>query len=242
MCFAHAGGAASAFRTWHRHLPEEIELHAVQYPGRQDRFEESHVDDMDAMAEAITAALRPLRDRPLALLGHSMGAAVAYEVMRRLESEAPNLTCERLFVSGRPAPEVQRPGALHRGDDDGLIEDVRRLGAIAPETLADPTLRGLFIPTLRADYRLIERYSPSPGPALRTPVTALIGEEDPEVTREEALAWSRTTSGSFALRDFPGDHFYLTTQEPQVVDAVAATLTPAVSHHPSESSDGRFLR
>ncbi|MFI1202611.1 thioesterase II family protein [Streptomyces sp. NPDC020883] len=240
VCFAHAGGAASAFRTWPRRLPDGIELHAVQYPGRQDRAGEPHIDDMEAMADAAAAALRPLLDRPMALLGHSMGAAIAYEVLRRLEDD-PDTTCAHLFVSGHPAPDLRRPGSLHQGGDAGLIEDVRRLGAIPPEALDNPTLRELFLPTLRADYRLIERYVPTAGAPVRTPITVLMGEDDPEVTRPEALAWSDTTSGAFVLRSFPGGHFYLTTHETQVVDAVTETLTGAAGRSSTALHGGRGL-
>ncbi|MER7394478.1 alpha/beta fold hydrolase [Streptomyces sp. NPDC000151] len=240
VCFPHAGGAASAFRTWPRRLGDGIELYAVQYPGRQDRSAEPHIDDMEVMADAVAAALRPLLDRPLALLGHSMGAAIAYEVAQRLADE-PFATCAHLFVSGHPAPDMQRPGTLHESSDTGLIEDVRRLGGIAPEALDNPTLRELFLPTLRADYRLIERYAPTPGTPLRTPVTVLCGADDPEMTHAEALAWSRTTSGAFAVRTFPGGHFYLADQEARVVDAVTGALDDVTGRDPAPLHGGRGL-
>jgi surfactin synthase thioesterase subunit len=38
------------------------------------------------------------------------------------------------------------------------------------------------------------------------------------VTPDEAAAWRDLTTGDFALAVFPGDHFYLRTGNPAVLD------------------------
>lgn len=78
VCLAHAGGSASFFRPWLAHLPGDIDLLAVQSPGREERFNETHIPCLDSLAGHIAAALHALPARPLLLFGHSMGAALAY--------------------------------------------------------------------------------------------------------------------------------------------------------------------
>ncbi|PKW18435.1 thioesterase II family protein [Saccharopolyspora spinosa] len=218
ICLPHAGGSASAFRTWARALPPDVELLVAQYPGRQDRISEPHVRDMDALLAGLIRAMRPVLDRPLALLGNSMGAAVAYELAQHLGS-----ACAQLFVSGRPGPSRQRPGVVHLSGDDGLLADVRNLGGVTPEVLEDPVLRELFLPTLRADYQLIETYRPTTSP-LPVPVMALMGSSDPEVDEADARAWAAATTGEFELRWFDGGHFFLTDRPDDVVKVVAERL------------------
>ncbi|QLJ03414.1 hypothetical protein HZZ00_22130 [Streptomyces sp. NEAU-sy36] len=52
------------------------------------------------MADAVTTALRPWFDRPLALFGQSMGACVAYEVALRLETRGI-VPCSTASAPGR---------------------------------------------------------------------------------------------------------------------------------------------
>ncbi|NKZ06463.1 thioesterase II family protein [Actinomadura latina] len=219
VCFPHAGGAAGFFRTWGARLPDGVELYGVQYPGRQDRLREPCAETVDDIAEPVAAVLEPLGEVPLALFGHSMGAAVAHETARRLEGVLGRPQAG-LIVSGRPAPDRLRHSGVHLGGEPALLEDLRRLGGTSEEVLDDPAMRELILPTLAADYRLIETYRPSDMAPVRTPVLACFSDADPEVDRDEAAGWEHHTSGAFRLRRFPGDHFYLIPREDDLVEQV----------------------
>ncbi|MFJ8545463.1 thioesterase II family protein [Streptomyces sp. NPDC093586] len=225
VCFPHAGGNARLFHGWASRLPADVELLAVRYPGRQERMDEPCVESMDELADRISAALEPERGLPLALFGHSMGAAVAYEVAVRLEAPAaggpgPAL----LMLSGRSAPHRTRPTALHRAADDVLVAGVTRLGTLGGDAYAVPELRELLLPVLRADYRLIETYA-GPRPAVvRAPMVAYLGDRDPGVSRPDVEAWAELTEGDFTVRSFPGDHFYLAPREAELTADVTERL------------------
>src|SRR5262245_49047252 len=79
VCLPHAGGAASYFFPVSRALTTDIEVLAVQYPGRQDRRAEPFVRTIDELADAVTAVLAStVHNGPLALFGHSMGAVLGF--------------------------------------------------------------------------------------------------------------------------------------------------------------------
>jgi pyochelin biosynthesis protein PchC len=219
VCFPHAGGSASFFVPVSAALAPGVEVLAAQYPGRQDRYAEPGLTDVGALADALAAELRARPPARTAFFGHSMGAVVAYEVARRT-------AVDHLHVSGRRAPGDQRPeDDVHTRDDDGLLAEVAGLGAPGSELLADPELRELVLPALRADYTAVETYRWAPGDRLTCPVTALTGDRDPRVTPAEAQRWADVTTGPFTLRVFPGDHFYLSAQLPAVLDVLRPTLT-----------------
>lgn len=194
---------------------------AVQYPGREDRAGEPAIDAMDELAGAVAAAVGELAGGPLVLFGHSMGAAVAYEVARRIEDGA---RLRGLVVSGQPGPRHLVPGTLHRAPDEALWADVVRLNGTSDALAGHEELRRLLLPTLRSDYRLVETYRPDPCPPLTCPVVACVGDADPDVTGEQAASWREATAGRFELRVFPGDHFYLKRCRDEVVAVVLRTL------------------
>jgi pyochelin biosynthetic protein PchC len=225
ICFPFACGSAIFFRPWVDALPDTVELVAVQYPGRLDRFAEPAVADMDTMVKSVMWVLPGLLDRPVAMFGHSMGAAIAFEVARALQ-ERHQFTLRRLFVSGRPPPGHHRPERKHLEPDDVLWDELRRLGGTTADAMAHEGLRATLLPAMRGDYRLIETYRPVPGGVLDSPVTALLGDQDPEVTVAEARGWAAHTSTGFRLRVFPGHHFYIASQPDAVVAEVVAGLAP----------------
>lgn len=70
----------------------------------------------------------------------------------------------------------------------------------------------------------METYRYEPGPAIGCPVVVLTGEQDPQVTCDEARAWREHTTCAFELRSFPGGHFYLDTHTTAVTEIVATQL------------------
>lgn len=93
--------------------------------------------------------------------------------------------------------------------------------------LDDPEIQELVLPALRADYKAVETYVEQPGPPLQCPITAIIGDADPQVTDEEVRDWARHTTGPFELTRFPGGHFYLRDQADAVAGVIAASLARA---------------
>src|ERR1700685_2865744 len=78
ICFPHAGGGASMFSSWARAIRPEVELCAVQMPGREERLNEAPLNNWDELIERSAEALRPWTTLPFALLGHSLGANLAF--------------------------------------------------------------------------------------------------------------------------------------------------------------------
>ncbi|MBB0244927.1 alpha/beta fold hydrolase [Streptomyces alkaliphilus] len=208
VCFPHAGGAAGFFSTWTEDLAPDVEVWAVQYPGRQDRFTDPFPADVEELAATAVESLLRLPDRPLVLFGHSLGALVAYETARLLE-RARGRSVAHLVVSGRRAPSDFVGGDVHLLSDESVIAELTRLGGTDEIVLNSPELLRALLPAIRDDFRLAETYRHRPGAPLRCPVTAVIGTEDPEVSRDRALRWAEHTAGPFALEELPGDHFYL---------------------------------
>lgn len=230
LCLHPAGAGASFYQDWSTALPADVELLAVQLPGREGRFVEPPLHDYEQAVAATHAALRPYLARPYALFGHSMGALLAYGVAlaaRRHGDPAP----ARLFVSGTTGPGVARRNTGRGGwTDDELVAELVQLGGTPKEVLDSAELLSLILPLLRADFTLCDTFETSAAfsvgaqPPLDCPVSILGGDED-ERPAADLAPWSAVTSGDSIQRGFPGGHFFLRSPSgPAVRAAVAADL------------------
>ncbi|MET0415217.1 MAG: alpha/beta fold hydrolase [Actinoplanes sp.] len=222
ICFPHAGGSATYFAPLAKAFPAAIDVVSVQYPGRQDRRTEPGLESIGELADAALDAVRSCADRPVALLGHSMGALVAFEVAGRLEKDG--VPVDALFASGRRAPSTYRDELGLFTDDNSLIDELRKLRGTDPELLEDPEIQRMILPALRSDYRAVGTYRWTAGIPLAAPIHVHVGQGDPRVSAAEAHAWSTHTSGEFTVSTYPGGHFYLNTQVAEVARAVSAQL------------------
>src|SRR5215211_355917 len=218
ICFPHAGGSATYFFPVSRAMSPAVDVLAIQYPGRQDRRAEPCVDDLRKLADLVVDELQSWVGRPVTLFGHSLGATLAFEVAVRLQQDGT--VPLGLFASGRRAPCRYRDERVHQADDDTLVADLKRLSGTDSQMLDDDEVLRMILPAMRSDYRAAETYRYEPGPKLRCPVVALVGDDDPQVTIDEAGAWGEHTTGGFDLRVFPGGHFYLNSHAAAVMRSI----------------------
>jgi medium-chain acyl-[acyl-carrier-protein] hydrolase len=223
FCLPHAGGGATAFRSWTAELPAFVQLCSVLLPGRETRLSEPLYTEIGPLVDAMDRELRPWLDIPYAVFGHSMGALLAFEWVRKLQREGcPTPAC--LFLSGRRAPDRSGDTSfLHALPNGEFVKELTRVyNGIPQELLDNEELMDVFLPILRADIAVVESYRFQPGDPLVCPITVFSGMNDPSVSWDELLAWNRQArQRQFAMQVFPGGHFY--PQGP-LLQAISATL------------------
>ena len=221
FCFPYGGGAALAYRPWTQTLPPEIDVCAIQLPGRGNRLREPPLTKMSLAVELVGKEIVSLLDRPYAFFGHSMGAILAFEVVRLLRRSGHRHPAH-LFVSGHNAPQITKTEPFtYNLPDAEFIEELQRLNGTPREVLEHPDMMRMMLPLIRADFESIQTYSYTHEPPLDCPITALGGLLDPETSRETLEPWREQTTAAFNLQMFPGDHFFLHQEQARVLRVIA---------------------
>lgn len=227
ICLPHAGAGAAAYADWVRLLPPEIELVAVQLPGRQNRIAEEPFTAVGPLVSTLTHALRPVLDGPYAFFGHSCGAALAFELAKALRARGRRGP-DQLFLSAQPAPDHTGVRRLHDLPDDAFRAEMTALGGIDREILDDDLVMRSLLPVLRTDFTLWERHRTAPADPLDCPITVLCGDSDPRTPTDSVAGWGKHTDAEFYARFYPGGHFYfLESGAADVVSFMSAKILSA---------------
>src|SRR6185437_2646257 len=185
----YAGGGASLFRTWPEELPPQIEICAIQPPGRESRFREPRFTSLPPLVEALDAAIDPfLQTMPFAFFGHSLGAITSFELTRTLRRRNGPMP-SHLFASAHRAPQLA-PRHLHLHDlpDDLFMQGLQTLKGIPAGVAENADLMEIMMPLLRADFGIAETYAYTPDAPLPTAISAFGGVMDEEVPRDDMAA------------------------------------------------------
>jgi len=225
FCFHYGGGSASAFRSWVDFLPTNIELVAVQLPGREGRFREAFVTKFNDLIDTLAVVMEPYLDKPYVVFGHSLGSIKSFEWIRELKRRG--LKQPLLYIpSGMSAPQYRQdePPISCLPEKEFIEELLKDYGSTLRTSLDKEELREVFLPQLRADFGLLESYQYRQGTKLDCPILAFAGEDELDIGDKELQGWSELTNGHFDSKRFLGDHFFIHSSENQVLDVVSQQL------------------
>ncbi|KAM5157028.1 S-acyl fatty acid synthase thioesterase, medium chain-like isoform 2-T2 [Mantella aurantiaca] len=211
ICFPWAGGGSLYNAQWGRLFDDSVEVCSLRLPGRESRSREPFPHSFDQLLDEITDVLLPLlREKRFAFFGHSFGSFSSYATAVRLK-EKYGLEPIYLFVSGASAPHSPfRSSSQKKSElsDEDFLKWMAVTQGTPPELLQNKEAMQIFLPTLKADLKLVENYvyeKPS-APLLSCGLTCFDGTED---VPHDLAAWKDLTSGDFNIHMLPGGHFYL---------------------------------
>lgn len=235
FCFPYAGGSAVLYKRWKQYLDDAIDLRPVELAGRGARITEPFYQSIDDTIDDLWHLLRHELDAPYALLGHSMGAMIVYELARKIRYAGARMPLH-LFFSGRAVPHIpmKENKKYHLLGPEDFQQKVLDMGGTPPEFFKHPELLEMFLPLLRSDFRLAAtEFSTRPIDPFICDITVMLGKEE-EMDADQADGWKKHTLGLCSLYYFNGGHFFINDEVPRIARLVAKTLrdkalTPQVS-------------
>ena len=227
LCLPCAGASAMMYMRWRRLLPGWISVVPVELPGRGARLAEGFVEDFDEMVALLCREQAHAMQGPFALLGHSMGALLAFGMARRLRDTGQPLP-RALIGSGSAAPSRRDPDRFAgKMDDAALSADLRKQGGTPEAVFDSPELMRITLDVLGADYRVCDSFRWLQTPPLPFPVHVFAGQQD-DIAPERMAAWSAEAGRAFTLDWFEGGHFFIRQQEAAVLAALTRRLAESV--------------
>lgn len=223
FCFPYGGSGPSIFREWPEHLPADIEVTGILYPGRESRVMEPLIDNIVAMAESLLPAIVPRLKQPFAFFGHSMGALVSFELTRLLSAKH-NLAPEHLFMSAAGGPHIPTEEPIHHLPDAEFLQALIQLNGMPQEVLQNTELLEYALPIIRNDFTACAEYRFIDGAAVKCPITAIGGANDPRVGPDHMEQWEQHAPGGFDLHMLPGDHFFIEPQQQKILTLISSAL------------------
>ncbi|PCK09851.1 MAG: putative thioesterase [Alteromonadaceae bacterium] len=213
FCFHYAGSNANVFSSWLSLIPEDIELVAVQLPGRGTRFGEDLHASMAPLMAGLLSDIPALLDKPYFVFGHSLGAAVACELLFQLQHRNKPGPLH-FFASGRRSPSCEPLiPPLHDYPQERFEQALRSFNGTPEQLFKEPELMELFSPILRADFKLSYDWQREPGVKLQCKASVLGGEEDTLAPEHQLQAWQQHFEQTVDVKLFPGGHFFITEHQ-----------------------------
>lgn len=230
VCFHHAGGGAASFHPLRRALADSgagLAFTAVTLPGRESRRDEPRHVDAETCVRALGDELDELLRRPHILLGHSMGAILAYLLAQQRISRGLRAP-EAVIVASCRAPHLPSPRLdLQLLDDYELAIELARYGGLPTEVLNRPDWLALLMPTVRDDLRICQSQWGTDAPPLPCPLHIVGGFGDTVAPPDTVAAWVSHSVQPAPVRFFPGGHFLFRSPETALVAAIARVAEEA---------------
>ncbi|MBP2637850.1 MAG: putative thioesterase involved in non-ribosomal peptide biosynthesis [Firmicutes bacterium] len=225
FCFPYAGGSAIMYSKFKKYLQKSIEIDPVELAGRGKRFEEPFYESME---EAVNDVYEIIGDEfeksHYALLGYSMGSWLAYGLYKKIVQNKRRRP-EHIFLAAKEPPYVKvSDKILHVLDDEKFMKEIFNLGGTPKKLLEDKNFLDLFIPILRADYRITEMYmETSLKEKLNCPVTVFAGEND-DISINDIKRWDEISNNGFSFYTLEGGHLFIQNNVEAICDIINSTL------------------
>jgi surfactin synthase thioesterase subunit len=228
FCLPYAGGSSNIYSRWGKCLNQSIKIHPIELAGRGKRYADRLYDNIEqAFDDVYKIVEENIDDSSLdyAIFGHSLGGLIAYELIHRIKLEAKRQPIH-VFLSGAKAPHFNKDNdKTYDLPDDKFKQRVLELGGTPREVLENDELLDVFLPILRADFKVNETYEYVERQAkIDCDITVLSGKKD-DMKLNEIVEWRKYTAGKCNIFMLEGDHFFINTNSDDVIKIVNNTLS-----------------
>ncbi|AZA83932.1 hypothetical protein C1637_13100 [Chryseobacterium lactis] len=239
FCIPYAGGSSMSFSNIVSLITiEGLEIKCLELPGRGTRHRELLPASLDEVVDDLYFKIKDsllLKERPILIWGHSMGAILALLLSSRLHTHQFNMI--GLLVSGMKAPtHPSSPHALSEKAKNKLLSDL--LPIKYEQNKEAPLFQRIYkkrIEIMEKDVELLEKYQIKNWPEmyLSSPIAVIMGDDDelyPALSYYEN--WKLHTSGNTDFFSIKGSHFFPMQHPEKTSLLLTQILTQILNNQP----------
>lgn len=221
FAFPFAGGSSYSYNPIFEHLPTGISSRTFELPGRGAKSRLPLNPDLRSLAGIVYEELKSAGPGKCVLYGHSMGALLAYLVVRQIKNSQDHIEVSHLVVSGCTPPSYREVPKLSALPDEELIQQIIHMDGTPNDLWKEKELWDFFIPVIRSDFRAFEEYIYEKEPPLNVPLTVITGTD--ELVKDHHLkGWNDITSHPVDFQKMPGGHFFINEHAKEMAELLAS--------------------
>lgn len=226
FCLPYAGGTASIYANWEKYLPLGIKLVALELPGHGSRSSEPLLSDIKQLIEDLFHRIETQLIGNYYLLGCSMGALLSYELAKRIRESLHPMPIG-LIIAAQKAPSISSPPPyLCEQPPVKLKAFLHNLGGLPEAVLNSELLLDYFLPLIRADLSLVEKYKYEVCEPLSSSIFAFYSPEDTLYRKSAVEIWQHFTSSHFALCKVRGGHLFIKSHTQEFISQLLLYILP----------------
>lgn len=218
-CIPHAGGSAYSFNNYQKLNNSIVKFIPMELKGRGKRIKEPFSTSIQAMAyDLFEHIISTQDDSEYMILGHSMGAVIAFELallIRKNNFRDPKV----VLLSGMKPFHYYTPVTISDMSKGDLKEYILSMGATQKELFDNSALSEVFLPIIISDLKNMERYNYMIQEKIVSDIIVLSGQED-YLNNDYLDDWNNYTEKKCKVLQFPGGHFFLYDKNEQIIEQV----------------------
>lgn len=207
-----AGGRAANYDIWKSHI--NFELINIEYPGHWGRWGETACTNINDLVEDVT---RQISDRVedtqgmgIFLIGHSMGALIAWLVAQSLKAKK-NILLEGIIIAAMLSPDqLDSLNSIPLTAEADIKEFLHRIRQVPDNILNSAFFNSYFFPAIESDFRIFRECVEKTGEFRKMDVSCLVlyGTQDPIINMNHLTSWNNYAE-SVIYSKIDGDHFFI---------------------------------
>jgi medium-chain acyl-[acyl-carrier-protein] hydrolase len=213
ICFPYAAAPYRPFNSFAQHLPKSFDIYAMHPPSRFYFKGFNLANNPNLLVQVLADELEALICWNTFFLGYSMGALVAYEVLKNLIHKNKALPQALLLAAASMPCFNKNLISVSSLPDSEIYDFCYKLGGVPEQIYNNPDIKSISIPLMRTDFKLFDYYVRVPPIKVEKPIFAYSGLCDPFVSTESMAAWSQVTCENFSIKYFNSDHFFIDSCE-----------------------------